>query len=256
MTNYSINKNSFEPLFLQTKNMIKDFIYENNLKPGDKIPNEEELCNLFKVSRITIRRAISELVNDELLYRNHPKGTFIATPRLKLNFIGEFESFAQEIVSKGFNLKDKILVSKSIRANSDISYILNLPIGKKIYNFLRLRFVENDVICLVDSYINSKICPNLNMNYHKNESLYRVIEKEYGLQIFKAHRTLEPITANQKDEELFEIKKGDPMFLIRSKSFLEDGTVIEYYEAKIRGDRSILALEIERTGINNAFKID
>ncbi len=248
---HSIKRNSYEPLFYRTKNNLQEMIKKNNLKPSDKIPNEEDLCALFKVSRTTIRRAIAELVTEGVLYRDHPKGTFVAEPKLRLNFIGELTSFAQEVVSKGLDLTDKILISKTTKANSFISDKLNIDIGENVYNFLRLRFVQNNSICLVDSHVNSRLCPDLDMSKHKKDSLYNVLEKKYGLSICKAYRSLEPIVAGKEEKELLGIDIGLPMLLICSTSFLEDGSVLEYYEAKIRGDRSVLALQIEKTGIIN-----
>lgn len=248
-----INRNKHEPLFSQVKTNLQSMILQKKLKPGSKIYNEDKLCKLFNVSRITIRRAILELIKEGVLYRDHPKGTFVAKPKLKLNFIGELKSFAQEIISKDLDLTDKVMVSKTIRADSFISDKLNIAVGEEVYNILRLRSIGNSSISLVNSYINSKLCPNLDINKHKKDSLYSIIKKEYGLSIVKASRCLEPVIADKIESEILGIKVGAPMLLIRSISYLKDGSALEYYEAKIRGDRSILTLEIKKSGTDYIF---
>ncbi len=66
------------PLYKQLKEHIRTWIESNRLQPGDKIPTERELARLWGVSRLTVRQAIAELVEEGILYRVQGSGTYVA----------------------------------------------------------------------------------------------------------------------------------------------------------------------------------
>lgn len=81
MKTEKLDKFSFVPLYRQLKKIIKTQIETNQKKPGDSIPSEKELCELYGISQITARKAIFELVNEGMLFRVPGKGTFIVEPK-------------------------------------------------------------------------------------------------------------------------------------------------------------------------------
>ncbi|MEA1963944.1 MAG: extracellular solute-binding protein [Candidatus Aerophobetes bacterium] len=72
-----IDKNSPVPLYYQLKGILKEVIKEEKFKPGDRFPTEERMCKTFGISRTPVRQALSELVNERLLYRRRGNGTFV-----------------------------------------------------------------------------------------------------------------------------------------------------------------------------------
>ena len=81
MAPQKLNPSSSTPLYKQVYTILKSRIANGELKPGDKIPTENELIQEYGVSRITIRAAISELVEDRVLERAQGKGTFVCKPK-------------------------------------------------------------------------------------------------------------------------------------------------------------------------------
>jgi len=74
---------SAKPLYKQLKDVLKQKITAGEFKPGEALPGERQLMETYGVSRVTVRQAIAELVNEGLLYRQHGKGTFIAPKRIE-----------------------------------------------------------------------------------------------------------------------------------------------------------------------------
>ena len=74
---FELDQNSIVPLYKQLKDRIKEAILSGELKPNQKIPSELELSQTYQISRITVRNAISELVDEELLEKKQGKGTFV-----------------------------------------------------------------------------------------------------------------------------------------------------------------------------------
>ena len=91
--NHSINKDIPIPLYYQVKQIILDEINNEGVKAGDAIPTEKTFCDIYGISRTTIRQAISELVNEGYLYRVKSKGTFVSQPKVKTDLVNMYDSF-------------------------------------------------------------------------------------------------------------------------------------------------------------------
>lgn len=75
---FEIDKNVPIPLYYQLKQMIKRNIEKGEFKPGDRLPTEQELCEMFGISRTPVRQALTELTHEGILYRRPALGTFVS----------------------------------------------------------------------------------------------------------------------------------------------------------------------------------
>jgi len=99
-----LDKSTPIPLYFQLKEIIKDKIDSGKLKPGDILPSERELSQVYQISRPTIRQALKELVNEGLLYREKGKGTYVSKPKINYGFIQKLTTFYDDIKEKGDTL--------------------------------------------------------------------------------------------------------------------------------------------------------
>lgn len=145
---------SNEPLYLKIACDLRSNITIEKWKEGERIPTEMELCEIFHVSRITIRKAIDELVRDNLLIRKKAKGTFVKSDvQLNDNHFTLFKSFTNEMKEVGIDvetLKVNILVSY---ADNKISKYLNIKPGEKIIILKRLRGEKGKAFAFFVTYI-------------------------------------------------------------------------------------------------------
>ena len=81
-----LNKNSIQPLYKQLMDIITQQIKNGTYKPGEKIPTEPELADLYHVSRITVRRTVEELCTQGYLIKHQGKGTFVKSPMIFRKF--------------------------------------------------------------------------------------------------------------------------------------------------------------------------
>ena len=88
-------KNSMIPLYQQLADEIRQEIAGGKLKPGDKIMTEAEFSKAFHVSRITVRKAIDQLVEDECVVRRQGLGTFVAEKKLHRVMKNQVVSFTE-----------------------------------------------------------------------------------------------------------------------------------------------------------------
>ena len=132
-------------------------------------------------------------------------------------------------------------------ANEKVSRFLNINPGEKVIDILRLRFINEEPIQLVTTYIPFEICPALANVDLTNRSLYEYLETEGGVFIAKGRRYIEAVLANESEAALLGIERGAPLVMLDSISFSENGQPIEYYHALHRGDRSRFEVELLRS---------
>ena len=133
---FELDQTSIVPLYKQLKDKIKDAILDGSLKPNQKIPSELELSQTYQISRITVRNAISELVDEELLEKKQGKGTFVCTPKIDVRS----PNFTMMCVTNHKVPSSKIIkIVKQPASERDIRE-LNLVPDEEVIYLLRLLF--------------------------------------------------------------------------------------------------------------------
>ena len=94
-----IDKKSPLPLYYQVEEHIKQTIQSEELQPGDALPSERELSENFQISRMTVRQAITNLVNQGFLFREKGRGTFVSNQKFEQNLQG-LTSFTEDMKAR------------------------------------------------------------------------------------------------------------------------------------------------------------
>lgn len=241
-----IDHESAVPYYIQLKEALQHLIKDGNLKPGDQLPSEPELCQLYQVSRTVVRQALQEMHHSGLIVRRKGKGTFIAEPKISENLVQKLTGFYQDMTEKGHHPVSKVLRHDVIPASQRVAKSLNIAPKTQVFCIERLRFVDNEPIVLVTTYLPYDLCPTLADVDLGNQSLYAYLEEACDLLIVRGRRVIEAVAANEREAKLLKVEEGVPLILLDSVSFLEDGTPIEYYHAVHRGDRSQFEVELVR----------
>lgn len=244
--NKTLNKDIPVPLYYQLKGILLEYIKEHHVNPEEPIPTEVDISAHFNISRPTVRQAINELVVEGYLYRVKGKGTFISKPKINQDFLIVLDSFNNEMTKKGFVPSTKILSIDVTNSDEKVSEALKIPFGSEVIQLCRIRYANQEPIVFVTTYIPHDKCPDLINKNLASESLYELLEKEYGLSIVRATRSLESILAGEFEAKILDIEKGAPIQFFESVAFLEDNTPIEYSLAKYRGDRNKFTFELVR----------
>ena len=249
----SIDFESSVPYYIQLIDLLKKQIVERKLLPGDQIPSEHELCEIYGVSRTVVRQALSEMHLADLIERRKGKGTFVAEVKdvkveesLMQNLIG----FHQDMSLKGLSAKSIVLHNIVTKANEKVAKYLEIPVGTEVTEIQRLRFVNSKLNHFVTTYIPYSMCPKLVSTNLEDRSLYEYLENECGILIVRGRRYVEAVAANETEALLLGVEKGAPLLLLDSVSFDEKGRCIEYYHALHRGDFSRFMVELIRTNPN------
>ena len=244
--NTKINK---QPLHIIIKNDIYKKIESGYYKIGEVIPTEMELADLYKVSRPTVRQAISSLTADGCLLRKKRKGTIVCNKKINQDFTYIIESFESEMMRKGLMPKTKVLSFKIDKADSEVSYALGLSEGSKIYKLTRLRYIDNEPVVIVVTYLPfDRFTSFKDVDFEEN-SLYQTM-LVLNTPVVTIKRKLEVIKSDETTSDLLNINEGDPVFYFHSYGYTYDNIPVEYSISKYRGDMNSFVFNITNSNYN------
>src|SRR6266581_7179913 len=129
------------PLYYQLKQVLRQQISAGHLAPHTAIPSEPELVARYRVSRATVRQALTELVHEGLLYREHGKGTFVCEPRVQQP-LSELTSFTEEMRRRGKHPGGLLLISELVRGSETVRKRLALTDTEQAIRLERLRTAD------------------------------------------------------------------------------------------------------------------
>lgn len=226
------------PLYFQLKELILSEIKEGSYKIGSLIPTENELSEMFGISRTTVRQAITELVQEGWLYRVKSKGTFVAKPKIEQSFIQALGSFNDQIAELGRTPSTELLDFEVIIAPDEVAKELKLKSNEKVIYIHRKRFADEDPIVMVKTYLPFNKCKFVLNHDLEKESLYPVLALQDDTQIYKIRRFIEAVEADDYDIENLNISSCKAIQQFISIGYNVYDEPIEYSLARYRGDRN------------------
>ena len=243
----AVDRGSPLPYYVQVMDAVRAQLEMGNWKPGDLIPGEPELCRQFRVSRSVIRQALRELAYQGLVVREKGRGTFVATPKFSESAVQQLSGFYQDMASLGIEPFSRVLKQGVVLASETVASRLELKPGTPVVEIERLRFVGEEPLVLTTTYLPLELCSKLVDADLSRRSLYEFLETECGLTLARGRRSIEAVAAGEYEARLLRVRKGAPLILLHSVSYLRDGTPLEYYHAHHRGDRSRFDVELVRS---------
>jgi GntR family transcriptional regulator len=242
----TLNPDSAIPLYYQLKQIISAKIDNGYYAPGDMIPTEKELQEMYGVSRITVRNAISELAGEERLIKRQGQGTMVAKPR----FVEEatrLRGFTEKSMAQGAQFEDvgtQVLHVERLVAQPRVCAYLGVPLESSVVYVKRLRMIHDEPIAIFENYIRGDIGIETDEDFSR--SLYELYEKGHNLAIASAERCIEAGAAQGESAVLLGLSEGDPVLIIKNTTFLRDSSPIEYAEGIYRGDRYKYVVKLKR----------
>ncbi len=223
------------PIYQIIENDIKQSIKEGLLQHGDMIQSENELKEKYNVSRMTVRQALNNLVNEGFLYKHKGKGTFVNTLKIDKKIQGLL-SFTEEMTLMNHKVTNKIISIKLIPALDEVSAKLYLNRNDMVYFIERVRYSDDIPVLFEQLYVPQSLFKVINEEIMKG-SFYHYVEKVLHLKINFSIQTIEARLATQEIAQYLEISKTSPVLHISLNSFLDNGRPFEYVKSYYRADQ-------------------
>lgn len=232
------------PISFQLQEIFQDNIDEGIWKRGEQIPTEKNLCDLYGVSLITVRKALKQLEIEGIIERFQGKGTIVVDKKVKDLILQSLTGTFAFSKSENRNFST-IMVEKGIeKPNEDTADVLKLNTDERVFKLVRIRNVDNTPLYWTKVFIPEKLCLNLLDEDFKTQSLYEILKLKYGLVAESAVRTMDTIIASSRAMNYLGVVPGTPINRISSVSYLKDGRPMEFSKNYFRSDRVKFEIKI------------
>ncbi len=234
---------SSEAQYRRIARLLEQKIRAGDYAIGASIPSERELCKLYGVSRITMRHALGDLVQQGLLTRRQGQGTFVAAPRIEPSLLGYF-SFSEALRAQGLLTSTRVLAQHVQPAEPNTAVELRVPVGAPVLCLVRLRHVDGDPFALETTWLPLDRLPGADDIDFAENSLYTALKERYGVHPTRARETFEPVVLGADDARAVHAHRGTAALLLLRTTYDQADHPVELAHALIRGDRCRVLVEL------------
>jgi GntR family transcriptional regulator len=240
--NRLIDDETMLPKYYRLKKILRDAVSE--MQPGSMLPSEAELCKQYDVSRTTIRKALTDLNQEGLIYSYQGKGTFVAPKKMQSNWVIQSGGFYADMKERGFQVRMQVLEHTLTLADHEIQTQLHLGEDKRVFKLVRLRFVDDMPFDTCTNYVPAGLFPKIEEEDFSQQSLYSLMRSKYGIVLDHGTRLLEADAATREEARLLQIQPHTPLLVMRSTMYDVRGFPVEHGIARQRSDFAQILIDV------------
>ena len=222
-------------LYSRVETVLSGEITDGLLEVGDQLPTEDALIARFKVSRITVRRAIRNLVNRGLVEIRRGKGTFVAAPKITQE-LTELSGFVEDMHALGRKPTARVISKEVVTADTIVASHLALTKGERVVRIRRVRLADGVPLSFDETFLPLEIGKKIITNNLKVEPIFSLLERKYDIPLIEAEYKLEAIAAEAEVASALRVKQGSPIFRIERTSYSTGNRPVDYEKLHYRGD--------------------
>ena len=242
MTTPEIRVTDFAPLYHKVKESLRHAITAGAYVPGDLLPSETALCYQFGVSRITVRRALSDLAVEGLLQRERGRGTFVAKPKIERSLSGD-PSFARDMMRMGYVPGATNLTVSSRPADAHVLELLRLVEGDTVLVVDRVQAANGEPVAHQETIVPLRLLPpGFDPASFGRSPVFVVLEELAGMAFTRVRTTIDPRTISADDAALLGCDAHSPGFYVEQVIYTGAGPAV-MNRGVVRGDRCRLVVE-------------
>jgi GntR family transcriptional regulator len=223
------------PLYSRVETVLAGEIADGDVKAGDQLPTEDSLIERFEVSRITVRRAIQNLVGRGLVEIRRGKGTFVASPKITQE-LTELTGFVEDMRGLGRKPTARVISKETVTADTTVAGHLALTKGERVVRIRRVRLADGVPISFDETYLPLEIGNKIITNNLKVEPIFSLLERKYNVPLIEAEYKLEAVAAEAEVAAALRVKQGSPIFRIERTSYSTGNRPVDYEKLYYRGD--------------------
>ncbi|MEA4820782.1 MAG: GntR family transcriptional regulator [Erysipelotrichales bacterium] len=222
-----MENNKSIPLYMKIYEKIQHGIADSTYSVGSLLPSEAELQELYNVSRITVRRALSDLEHDGFIQRIKGKGT-IVLPKKQYSDLYELTGFSEDAKNSGDTPSSVILKCEVQQASVTVANFLQIEPNEDVYYLKRLKLLNGRISGIFETYITQRLNFKIDVNkFSDKTSLYDYYE-ENGVFLGYASETIEAIMATSTLKREMFLDKEEPIFYRERITYDNKNVPIEF----------------------------
>lgn len=222
------------PLYLQLSDVIQSQIEQGELKQGEKIPSEDQMRELYGVSRVTVRAAIERLVESGLLIKRRGKGTYVAMPAFVETMAGG--SFTKSCVQNHVVPRTEVRSVGTVFASGMVAEGLAVHAGDPVHRICRVRFTDDIPVNYEVDYFRERDAFILEADMDETP-VSEIIRDRTGLLAKEFKDMFDVSAANEEQSRALDCPAGTPLLVVRQVVMAEEHQILYYNEQYILSDR-------------------
>jgi GntR family transcriptional regulator len=222
-------------LYGKVEEVLASEIARGDHQPGDRLPSEDELLARFGVSRITVRRAIQNLIQRGMVEIRRGRGTFVLAPKV-LQELTKLTGFVEDMDTHGRKASARVVSQGVVAASSRVARHLDISTGTRVMRIERVRLADSVPMSFDETYLPLEIGRKIVRNDLRVMPIFTLLEEKYGIPLTEAEYSLEAAAASAHVANALSVPEGSPIFRIERTSFTTEGKPIDYEMLSYRGD--------------------
>lgn len=236
MQKYQLEQGSgVAPLYAQLKEILLKEIKAGVYKRNDTIPTEQELQDMFHVSRMTVRLAVNELSSEGYVVRERSKGTRVIYPKIVEN-LNRISHFNKEMQDKGLDYTIHSIEVSVVKAKEDVAEALEIQPKANVFCVHRVYYIDNEPLCSIFSFLPSHMNISVEEDIYRG-SLYEYLEKERNIIVTKAYEDIEAGNVHKPICKELKLTEGSTVLIRTRRSFDQNEQHVEYTRSYYRPEK-------------------
>ena len=224
---------------------IENFIIHNQLKPGDRLPSERSMCDMWDFNRSTLRSAIKQLILEGKIYNKNGSGTYVSGEKLVRN-LQDTDGFYQTVKRSGREITTRVVHMDICETPKNIGRKMKLPLGHKLFRLVRVRSLDQVPVMISTAYLDAERFAGIEQLDFENSSLYSLLKDHYGVEVSGGHEKLSITYCDAQEAEYLEMQEGAPVIYQSGVTMDEQDVVFEYFKEITRSEYICFASELTR----------
>lgn len=233
------------PLYSQLKELLRSRILDGSYAPHSRMPSENELGQLYGVSRITVRQALGDLQKEGLIFKIHGKGTFVAKPKAFQN-VSTLQGLAESMTQMGYEVLNKLRSFRHVPASALVAERLQVAEGSSVTEIRRVRLINREPISLEITWLPQAVGEKLEKADLVTRDIFLILENDCGIALGHADLAIDAVLADSDLTQALAVEEGAPIMRIERLTYTADGTPLDFEHLYYRGDAFQYRLRIDR----------
>lgn len=235
-------------LFLAIREQIRRGVY----KEGDSIPTEEQLCQTFGVSRITVRRAIADLVDEGWLEKRLGRGTYVK-PAVAKAPSRTNSTFVESLAKRSKETRVKVLEISMRQVPSHVAAAMGVPAETEVLYASRLRSISGVPLVFVDSWVIPEHAGHISADSLKANSISQVLLAD-GVRFRYVTEEITAVAADPHVAASLGVEVGSPLLCVARLVSKDVGKPVMYLNGYMTSQRSHILLSYEEQDLDRMFE--
>ena len=244
-----LDRASTVPLWVQLKNALSDRVEDGGLKPDERLPSEQTICEIFDVSRPVVRSALAGLAADGLIIRVPRKGIFVSRSRNETNFLTSNVSVHSDLTARGHHVTARAFVFHRCSPDEAERRVFALPEDGTVVRVGRIYASDGQPITHTLIALPGHKMPDFEKIDIEGQSIFQILKENYGLVSQRAERWFNAALADETVAERLQVALNHPLIFIESIAYDTDDAPLEYYRAYYNAD--VARIHVSTGSINN-----